>query len=80
MIAQKNLEVDTDFQKIGTDMIAMFKEAKEENQTENRLNQDFSQNDDDVKKKKKVAARALGRKKIQHNKNKGNKLFNKYCL
>ena len=72
--------MDTNLQKIGTDMIAMFSEANEENQTENRLNQDFSQGDDNVKKKKKAAARALARKKIQHHKNKNNKLFNKYYL
>ena len=72
--------MDTNLQKIGTDMIAMFSEANEENQTEHRLNQDFSQGDDNVKKKKKAAARALARKKIQHHKNKDNKLFNKYYL
>ena len=64
MIAQKSLEVDTDLQKIGTDMITMFRLAKEEKQTKNWLNQDFSQDDNDVKKKKKkAAARALARKK-----------------
>ena len=46
----KNLEVDTNLQKIGTDIIMIFRVAKEEKQTENRLNQDFSQ-DDDFKKK-----------------------------
>ena len=52
MIAQKSSEVDTDLQKIGTDMITMFRLAKEEEQTKNWLNQDFSQDDNDVKKKK----------------------------
>ena len=46
----KSLEVDTNLQKIGTDIIMIFRVAKEEKQTENRLNQDFSQ-DDDFKKK-----------------------------
>ena len=48
---------------------------------------DFSLDDNDVKEKKKPAARALARKrysttkiKAQHNKNKGIKPFNKYCL
>ena len=49
MIGQKSSEVDTDLQKIGTDMITMFRVAKEEKQTENWLNQDFSQDDNDVK-------------------------------
>ena len=62
MIAQKSLEVDTDLRKIDTDMITMFRLAKEEKQTKNWLNQDFSQDDNDVKKKK-AAARALARKK-----------------
>ena len=62
MIAQKSSEVYTDLQKIGTDMITMFRLAKEEKQTENWLNQDFSQDDNDVKKKKKAVARALARK------------------
>ena len=52
MIDQKSSEVDTDLQKIGTDMITMFRLAKEEEQTKNWLNQDFSQDDNDVKKKK----------------------------
>ena len=56
MIAQKSLEVDTDLQKIGTDMITMFRLAKEEKQTKNWLNQDFSQDDNDVKKKKKKSS------------------------
>ena len=63
MIAQKSSEVDTNLQKIGTDMITMFRVAKKEKQTENRLNQDFSQDDNDVKKKTKVAARAPARKR-----------------
>ena len=63
MIAQKSSEVYTDLQKIGTDMITMFRLAKEEKQTENWLNQDFSQDDNDVKKKKKAVARALARKR-----------------
>ena len=56
MIAQKSLEVDTDLQKIGTDMITIFRLAKEEKQTKNWLNQDFSQDDNDVKKKKKKSS------------------------
>ena len=52
MIAQKSSDVDTDLQKIGTDMITMFRLAKEEEQTKNWLNQDFSRDDNDVKKKK----------------------------
>ena len=63
MIAQKSSEVYTDLQKIGTDMITMFRLAKEEKQTENWLNQDFSQDDNDVKKKKRAVARALSRKR-----------------
>ena len=63
MIAQKSSEVYTDLQKIGTDMITMFRLAKKEKQTENWLNQDFSQDDNDVKKKKKAVARALARKR-----------------
>ena len=87
MIAQKSSEVDTDLQKICTDMITMLRLTKEEKQTEDQLNQDFSLDDNDVKEKKKAAARALARKrysttkiKAQHNKNKGIKPFNKYCL
>ena len=38
MITQKGQEVDTDLWKIGTNMIAMLKEVKEEKQTENRIN------------------------------------------
>ena len=49
MIGQKSSEVDTDLQKIGTDMITMFWLAKKEKQTENRVNQDFSQDNNDVK-------------------------------
>ena len=63
MIAQKSSEVDTDLQQIVTDMITMFRVAKEEKQTGNWLNQDFSQEGNDVKKKKKAAARALDRKR-----------------
>ena len=33
-------------------MITIFRVAKEEKQTENRLNQDFSQDENDVKKRK----------------------------
>ena len=54
MIAQKSSEVNNDLQKIGTGVITMFKVAKEEKQTENWLNQDFSQDYNDVKKKKKA--------------------------
>ena len=63
MIAQKSSEVDTDLQQIVTDMITMFRVAKEEKQTGNWLNQDFSQEGNDVKKKKKAAATALARKR-----------------
>ena len=42
MIAQKSSEVDTDLQKICTDMITMLRLTKEEKQTEDQLNQDFS--------------------------------------
>ena len=64
VITQNSLEVDTDLQKIGTDMITMFRVAKKKNkQTENWLNQGFSQDDNDVKKKKKAAARAFARKR-----------------
>ena len=63
MIAQKSSEADTDLQKIGTDMITMFRLGKEEKQTENRLNQDFSQDHNDIEKKKKAAVRALARKR-----------------
>ena len=51
MIAQKMLEVDANLQKIGTDMITMFKVAATKKTTENWLNQGFSQDDNDVKKK-----------------------------
>ena len=63
MVAHKSSEVDTDLQQIVTDMITMFRVAKGEEQTGNWLNQDFSQEDNDVKKKKKAAARALARKR-----------------
>ena len=56
MMAQKMLEVDANLQKIGTDMITMFKvvkKKKKKKKTENWLNQGFSQDDNDVKKKKK---------------------------
>ena len=68
MIAQKSSEVDTDLQKIGTGMITMFRLGKEEKQTENRLNQDFSQDDNDIEKKKKAAMRALARKRYSTSK------------
>ena len=51
MIVQKR-SVDIDVQKLGTDMITMFRVAKEEKQTENLLNRAFSQGDNDVDKKK----------------------------
>ena len=70
IIAQKSSEVDTDLQKIGTGMITMFKLGKEEKQTENRLNQDFSQDDNDFKKKKKTAVRALPTKRYSTTKTK----------
>ena len=38
MITQKGQEVDTDLWKIGTNMVAMLKEAKEEKHTENWIN------------------------------------------
>ena len=63
VIAQKSLEVDSDLQKIGKDIITMFRPAKEEKETENRLNQDFSQDDNNFNKEKKAAARALARKR-----------------
>ena len=52
MITQKSSEVDTDLQKIGTDMTRMFRVAKEEKQTKNRLNQNLCQDDNEVKKRK----------------------------
>ena len=52
MITQKSSEVDTDLQKIGTDITRMFRVAKEEKQTKNRLNQNLSQDDNEVKKRK----------------------------
>ena len=47
MIIQKNSEVDIDLQKIGLEMIAML---SRKNQIKGRPNQDFSQDDKDVKK------------------------------
>ena len=52
MITQKSSEVDTKLQKIGTDMITIFRVVKEGKQTENRLNQNFFQDDNDVKNRK----------------------------
>ena len=49
MITQKSSEVDTKLQKIDTDMITIFKVVKEGKQTEYRLNQNFFQDDNDVK-------------------------------
>ena len=49
MITQKSSEVDTKLQKIDTDMITIFKVVKEGKQTEDRLNQNFFQDDNDVK-------------------------------
>ena len=64
MIALKILEVDNYLQKIGTDMRTMFRLAKEGKKTENWLNQNFSQRNMDIKKKKKEAvANALARKR-----------------
>ena len=78
VIAQKSSEVDTNLQKIGKDMITMFRVAKEEKQTENWLNQDSTQDDNDVKKKK-AAARALARRR--YNRTKINaRNFLTYCL
>ena len=51
MITQKNSVVDIDLQKIGENMMSML---KGENQTENRPNQDFSQDDNYVKKRKQL--------------------------
>ena len=59
MVAHKSSEVDTDLQQIVTDMITMFRVAKGEEQTGNWLNQDFSQEDNDVKKKKKKQQQEL---------------------
>ena len=52
IITQKSSEVDTDLQKISTDMITMFRLAKEEKQTEDWINQDFYQDNNNVKKRK----------------------------
>ena len=52
MITQKSSEVDTKLQKIGTDMITIFRVVKEGKETENRLNQNFFQDDNDVKNRK----------------------------
>ena len=52
MITQKSSEVDTKLQKIGTDMITIFRVVKEGKQTENWLNQNFFQDDNDVKNRK----------------------------
>ena len=52
------------------DMIMMFRLTKEEKQTENWLNQDFSQDDNDFKKKKKTAVRALPTKRYSTTKTK----------
>ena len=78
VIAQKSSEVDTNLQKIGKDMITMFRVAKEEKQTENWLNQDSTQDDNDVKKKK-AAARALARRRYNRTKINARK-FLTYCL
>ena len=52
IITQKSSEVDTDLQKISMDMITMFRLAKEEKQTEDWINQDFYQDNNNVKKRK----------------------------
>ena len=54
MITQNNSEVDIDLQKIGFEMIPMLSGEK---QIEGRPNQDFSQCNKDVKKRKNVASR-----------------------
>ena len=60
MMAQKMLEVDANLQKIGTDMITMFKVVKKKKKpTENWLNQGFCQDDNDVKKKKKSSSESF---------------------
>ena len=53
IITPKSLEVDTDLQKIGMDMITMLRAAKKEGETKNQLNEDFSQDNNNVKKRKK---------------------------
>ena len=58
-MAQKMLEVDANLQKIGTDMITMFKVVKKKKKTENWLNQGFSQDYYDVKKKKKSSSESF---------------------
>ena len=79
MIAQKSSDVDTDLQKIGKEMITMFRRAKEEKQTENWLNQNFPQDDNDIKKKEKAAARALARRRYSTTKIKARN-FLTHCL
>ena len=60
-MVQKMLEVDANRQKIGTNMITMFKVVKKNNKKnpENWLNQGFSQDDNDVKKKKKSSSESF---------------------
>ena len=45
--------MDTDLQKIGMDMITMLRAAKKEGETKNQLNEDFSQDNNNDKKRKK---------------------------
>ena len=76
VIAQKSSKVDTDHQKISMRILTMFKVAKkEEKKTDKWLNQDFSQDDNNVEKKKKAAARALARKRYSTTKIKARNLF-----
>ena len=63
VIAQKCSKVDTDYHKISMSILTMFRVAKkEEKETDKWLNQDFSQDDNNVEKKK-AGARALARKR-----------------
>ena len=67
--------MDTDLQKIGTDMITMFRLRKEEKQTENWLMQDLSQDDNDVTKNGKAAVTALVRKRYSTTKTQKQETF-----
>ena len=52
MTAQKSSKVTTNHQKIDRDLTTMLRAAKEEKQTDNRLNQDFSRDNNNVNKEK----------------------------
>ena len=57
-------------------ILTMFRVAKkEEKKTDKWLNQDFPQDDNNVEKKKKAAARALARKRYSTTKIKARNLF-----